>query len=77
MTEAERLERINQQTIASIKSQMADVASISSGLIFSDNGLPTDKKKEIHTVITSLTSGNATPDQFEKAKELMKELNGK
>jgi hypothetical protein len=77
MDHEQRLIELQKQAISNANSMLNSTKSLATGLIFSDNGLNPDQKKQAHSTMTHLFSGKATKEDIEKATVFMNNLQKK
>jgi hypothetical protein len=77
MSQEQQLRQMQEQMISNAKSAMQMVNNLTTTEIWSENGLSSDQKKEVHSVFTDLISGKSTPESIAKATDLMKKFTGK
>jgi hypothetical protein len=77
MDHEQRLKAIQEEAVKNANSMLENTRELSTGLIFSDNGLNPDQKKQAHSTMTHLFSGKATKEDISKATEFMNNLQKK
>ena len=77
MDHEQRLKEIQEEAVKNANSMLKNTRELATGLIFSDNGLDSDQKRQAHSTMTHLFSGNATKEDISKATEFMNNLQKK
>lgn len=77
MDHEQRLKAIQEEAVKNANSMLKNTRELATGLIFSDNGLDSDQKRQAHSTMTHLFSGKATKEDISKATEFMNNLQKK